>query len=83
VWYLRCLAKSYEEGERRGVSVRFKILRIDTVEGSLASLDGRRRGCTCPVSENPAGAGWDISDDRAIKGFWIDDDCPMHRHLMM
>jgi hypothetical protein len=65
------------------VSARFKILRIATVERLPASLDGRRSGCTCPVSENRAGAGWDVGDDDGLKGFWIDDACPIHRRLTM
>jgi hypothetical protein len=60
------------------VSVRFKIVRVDPERPSPASLDARRRGCTCPVSENRAGVGWDVSDDRSLKGFWIADDCPIH-----
>jgi len=62
------------------VSVRFKILRLDA-EGMLpASQDAQRRGCTCPVAENRAGAGWAVSDDRKLKGFWIADDCAIHRN---
>jgi hypothetical protein len=63
------------------VSVRFRILRIDT-EGTLpASRDAQRRGCTCPVRENRGGAGWPVSDDDALKGFWVDEECELHGGL--
>jgi hypothetical protein len=61
-----------------GVSVRFKILRVAATVSRPASRDARRRGCTCPVSENRGGAGWDVSDDEHLKGFWIDEECVVH-----
>jgi len=39
------------------------------------------RGRTCPVAENRAGAGLAVSDDRKLKGFWIGDDCAIHRNI--
>lgn len=58
--------------------MRFRILRV-AAEGPLpASPDARRHGCLCPVSENRAGAGWDVSDDSALKGFWIFEQCAIH-----
>jgi len=62
-----------------GVSVRFKILRVGATVSRPASRDARRRGCTCPVPENRGGVGWDVSDDQQLKGFWIDEECVVHR----
>jgi hypothetical protein len=61
--------------------MRFRILRIGAGTGTSppASREARRRGCTCPVRENRAGGGWDVSDDDTRKGFWIDEDCDTHR----
>ena len=62
-----------------GVSVRFKILRVGATASRPASRDARRRGCTCPVEENRGGGGWDVADDEQLKGFWIDEECVVHR----
>jgi hypothetical protein len=60
------------------MSVRFKILRVGATVSRPASRDARRRGCTCPVPENRGEAGWDVSDDEHLKGFWIDEECVVH-----
>jgi hypothetical protein len=66
---------------RAAVSVRFKILQVDA-EGTLpASRDARSRGCTCPLQENRGGGGWAVSDNDALRGFWIAEDCEIHRTL--
>jgi len=62
-----------------GVSVRFKIVRVGATVARPAGHDARRRGCTCPVPENRGGVGWDVSDDQQLKGFWIDEECVVHR----
>jgi len=62
-----------------GVSVRFKIVRVDATVARPAGHDARRHGCTCPVPENRGGVGWDVSDDQQLKGFWIDEECVVHR----
>lgn len=61
-----------------GVSIRFKILPVGATVSRPAGRDARRRGCTCPVPENRGGAGWDVSDDEHLKGFWIDEECVVH-----
>jgi len=60
------------------VSVRFKILRVGTTTVTPASRDARAGGCKCPVRENRAGGGWGVSDDETLKGFWINEQCPVH-----
>jgi hypothetical protein len=62
-----------------GVSVQFKILRVQAEAAPPASPNARRRGCTCPVRENRAGGGWDVSENDTLKGFWIDEACEIHR----
>jgi hypothetical protein len=67
-----------ETPDRGGVSVRFKILRTGTTTVTPASRDARADGCTCPVRENRAGGGWDVSDDETLRGFWINEQCAVH-----
>jgi len=60
------------------VTIRFRILRFAADGTSPGNAAAKRLGCICPARENRAGAGWDVSDDHTLKGFWIDEDCTIH-----
>jgi hypothetical protein len=62
--------------------IRFKIVRTDGGTLRPGGADARERACRCPVDENRSGAGWEVSSDRTLRGFWIVEDCPMHRQLL-
>jgi hypothetical protein len=62
--------------------IRFKIVRTGGGAILPGSADARKRACQCPIDENRSGAGWEVSSDRALRGFWIVEDCPMHRQLL-
>src|SRR5215471_1569174 len=71
-----------EVADSRRLSIRCKILRVVAAAATPASRDARTRGCTCPVRENRAGGGWEVSDDEALKCFWIDEQCVVHRDAL-
>jgi len=61
--------------------IRFKILRANG-GGTPGSAAARARGCSCPTGPNGLGAGLPVSDDTTRKGFWIEDRCEIHAHLL-
>jgi len=60
----------------------FKILILPSDLAHPGSPEARRRGCTCPSRENRAGNGLEVSVDETKRGFWIVDDCPLHRNTL-
>jgi hypothetical protein len=61
---------------------KLKILILPLELASPGSVEAGRRGCNCPPRENRADKGLDVSVDETKRGFWIADDCPLHRDVL-
>jgi len=61
--------------------ILFKILQVSIGAVLPGSTAARKRECTCPIEENRSGAGLEVSADRSRRGFWIDEDCHIHREF--
>ena len=61
---------------------RFKIFVVPLSLAPPGSTEAGRRGCDCPSRENRGGKGLDVAVDGMRRGFWIGDDCPLHKDIL-
>jgi hypothetical protein len=69
-------------GEHLMREIRFKILWVHAGADLPGSTAAREYGCSCPAGPNRAGIGLAVSDMTTRRGFWIDNLCKAHGHLL-